>query len=98
MFRDTVLKIGMVSICPSILFGFTYCNDFASSWWEVGAGMGVGLFICRLDMCGDIEFVVVKVGIGIQEGDSFLAEFMSKLIVGCILFILSMNFWNSLIG
>ena len=35
--------------------------------------------------------------IGIQEGDSFLAEFMSKLIVGCILFILSMNFWNSLI-
>ena len=49
-------------------------------------------------MCGDIEFVVVKVDIGIQEGDSFLAEFMSKLIVGCILFILSMNFWNSLIG
>ena len=65
MFGDTILKIGMASVCPSILFGFTYCNAFASSWWVVGAGMSIGLFVCRFDMCGNVEFIVVKVDIGV---------------------------------
>ena len=65
MFIDVVLKVGKASVCPSISFGFTYCNAFASFWWVVGAGMGIGCLFVDLICVVTNKFVVVKVEIGV---------------------------------